>query len=60
MKNEKIKLTELQTLFASNSERGDSERLELLNTLLPDIEKAIKKIVESHDKNGEGKYFHIS
>lgn len=59
MKNEKIKLTELQILFASNSERGDSERLELLNTLLPDIEKAIKKIVESHDENEEGKYFHI-
>lgn len=58
MEREKIKLKELQTLFASNSARGDRERLELWNTLLPDINKAIKKIIESHNENREGKYFY--
>ncbi|KAF7403509.1 hypothetical protein HZH68_006303 [Vespula germanica] len=53
VEREKIKLKELQTLFASNSARGDSERLELWNTLLPDINKAIKKIIESHNENRE-------
>ncbi|XP_035722862.1 condensin complex subunit 1-like [Vespa mandarinia] len=53
VEREKIKLKELQTLFACNSEPGDIERLELWNTLLPDIKEAIKEIIESDDENRE-------
>ncbi|KAK2584063.1 hypothetical protein KPH14_006510 [Odynerus spinipes] len=47
---EKIKLKELQSQIASDSRCGDSERLELWNMLLPDIRKAIEKIIDSHNK----------
>lgn len=42
----KAKLKEAQTAFASKSERGDEERMELLKSKLPHILETIKEILE--------------
>ncbi|XP_066603695.1 condensin complex subunit 1 [Prorops nasuta] len=50
LEEETIKLKELKTALASNSSRGDSERLDLWNSLLPDVRKAIKKVIEDMEE----------
>lgn len=48
MEKEQIKLKELQRKLASDSVRGDNERLTLWNNMLPNIQEAIEKIISSH------------
>ncbi|XP_017757299.1 PREDICTED: condensin complex subunit 1 [Eufriesea mexicana] len=45
LEKEEIKLRELQTESVSKSARGDNQRLELWNTFLPEIRKALKKVI---------------
>ncbi|XP_053985432.1 condensin complex subunit 1-like isoform X2 [Hylaeus volcanicus] len=44
LEKEEMKLRNMQTKMVSKSARGDSQRLELWNTLLPEIRKALKEI----------------
>ncbi|XP_071858144.1 CAP-D2 condensin subunit [Bombus fervidus] len=50
LEKEEIKLRKLQTERVSKSARGDKQRLELWNTLLPEIRKALKEVTDDGKK----------
>ncbi|XP_076302628.1 condensin complex subunit 1-like [Lasioglossum baleicum] len=49
LENEEIKLRKLQTESVSKSARGDNQRLELWNTFLPKIRKALKEVINNKE-----------
>ncbi|CAL7943553.1 unnamed protein product [Xylocopa violacea] len=50
LEEEEVKLRRLQTGNVNKSARGDKERLELWNTLLPEIRKALKEVINDGKK----------
>lgn len=55
LEKEEIKLRKLQTENVSKSVRGDNERLEFWNTLLPEIRKVLKEVI-NNEKNTDIEY----
>ena len=55
LEKEEIKLRTMQTGNVSKSARGDKERLEFWNTLLPEIRKALKEVINDGKKKSNGR-----
>ncbi|KAK1132275.1 hypothetical protein K0M31_016395 [Melipona bicolor] len=53
LEKEEIKLRKLQTESVNKSTRGDKQRLELWNTFLPEIRKALKEVINDGKKNSK-------
>ncbi|OAD62279.1 Condensin complex subunit 1, partial [Eufriesea mexicana] len=58
LEKEEIKLRELQTESVSKSARGDNQRLELWNTFLPEIRKALKKVINDRGNKDKEQGIH--
>lgn len=50
LEKEEMKLRQMQTENVSESARGDNQRLELWKTLLPEIRKALKDVINGGKK----------
>lgn len=59
LEKEEIKLRTMQTENVSKSARGDNGRLEFWNTLLPQIRKALKEVINDVNKNNKRQGAHI-
>ncbi|KZC05191.1 Condensin complex subunit 1 [Dufourea novaeangliae] len=53
LEEEEIKLRKMQTESVSKSDRGDNQRLELWNDMLPEIRKALKEVINCGKKNSK-------
>ncbi|KOX78117.1 Condensin complex subunit 1 [Melipona quadrifasciata] len=53
LEKEEIKLRKLQRESVNKSTRGDKRRLELWNTFLPEIRKALKEVINDGKKNSK-------
>ncbi|XP_076383101.1 CAP-D2 condensin subunit isoform X2 [Megalopta genalis] len=51
LEKEEIKLRKMQTESVSKSSRGDSQRLDLWNSLIPEIRKALKDVINGRKQN---------
>lgn len=53
LENEEMKLRKKQTESVSRSARGDKQRLELWNTFLPEIRKALKEVINGGEQKNK-------